>query len=331
MTRRNMLIASGLTRLGLSSLRAEPLPSQTPPPVSQVPPPNPNSVVQNYGGANDPQRTAPLLCVLSSNMAKVPWPELGNIAQQLGFDGVDLTCYAGGHVEPELIAVDLVRAFEVVRGAGINVPVVTTHVTNLAEPNAFGIVALSGNSGVPVYRTGSWKYGAQPNLAIRMQEIRRDLMQLIMGGKRYNIAAAIPNRSGGNFGAALFDIQAVIGDLDPTSIGYFFDVAQAVAVGPNDDWTTAFRLAQPRLKAVSISDFAWVAKGKEMTMQPCPLGEGVVDFQRFFRMLAQARYLGPVSIEMTYKPASEVAAMQKDLEFARKQISQAYAISGAKS
>lgn len=300
--------------------------AQTPPPV-QVPPPNPNSVVQNYGGANDPERTAPMLCVLSSNMAKVPWPEIGNIAQQLGFDGVDLTAYPGGHVEPEMIAVDLVRAFEVVRGAGISVPIVTTKINNLTIPNAFGIIALSGNAGVPLYRTGLWSYGTNPNVALRIQEIRRDLAQMVMGGQQYNIAAAVPNHTGGFFGGSIYDTQSVINDLPAKAVGYFYDVAQAVAVGPNDDWMNTLRLALPRLKAVGVSDFTWTGKG---VMQPCPMGEGIVDWQKFYKVLAGARFLGPVSIQMDYKSGSDVTAMQKDLEFTRKQISAAYGL-GAKS
>jgi len=305
----------------IGALGALPILAQT----SPVPPPAAESVVKNYGGASDPQRTAPMLCVLSSNMSKVPWEQLGDIARQMGFDGVDLTCYPGGHVEPAIIAVDLVRAFEVVRGAGINVPIVTTKVTNLAEPNAFGIIALSGNSGVPVYRTGLWKYGQNVSPMLRMQEIKRDLAQMVMGGVQYKIAAAIPNRLGPYFGSSIAETSRLIADLPPQGVGYFFDVAQAVALAPKEDWLLSLKTALPRLKAVSISDFTFNKDGEFM---PCPMGAGIVDWKQVFGVLAQARYMGPVSIEMAYKSGSEVAAMQKDLEFARKQISTAYALGG---
>ena len=178
----------------IGALGALPILAQT----SPVPPPAAESVVKNYGGASDPQRTAPMLCVLSSNMSKVPWEQLGDIARQMGFDGVDLTCYPGGHVEPAIIAVDLVRAFEVVRGAGINVPIVTTKVTNLAEPNAFGIIALSGNSGVPVYRTGLWKYGQNVSPMLRMQE-----MGIISGVEAVGLTATYKSITQGKFVKAL--------------------------------------------------------------------------------------------------------------------------------
>jgi hypothetical protein len=237
---------------------------------------------------------------------------------------VDLTCYHGGHVEPSLISVDLIRAFEVIRGAGISVPVVTTMATNLSEPHQYGIIALSGNGEVTVYRTGFWKPGM--NMVQRRGEIRRDILQLLMGGQQYKIAAAIPNRIG-NFGETVAETQSVIGDLPPQLVGYYFDVAQAVAqVGPKGDWEAALRLTLPRLKTVSVSDFTWDGD----KMKPCPMGKGVVDWQKVFEILAKAKYLGPVSIAKDYTGGSEVSALAKDLEFTRKVAGAAYG-TGSKS
>ncbi len=68
------------------------------------------------------KRPGPQLCVFSKNLAKVEYSELGAIAKELGFDGVDLTVRPGGHVEPNLVNVDLVRAIESVHGAELEVP-----------------------------------------------------------------------------------------------------------------------------------------------------------------------------------------------------------------
>src|SRR4051812_40214039 len=68
-------------------------------------------------GVSTAQRTTPLVCAFSQNLIKVPYAELGSIAQQIGYDGVDLTVMDGGHVDPRITNVDLVRAFESIRGA----------------------------------------------------------------------------------------------------------------------------------------------------------------------------------------------------------------------
>jgi hypothetical protein len=41
-------------------------------------------------------------------------------------------------------------------------------------------------------------------------------------------------------------------------------------------------------------------------------------------MLARARFLGPISIQIDYQPKDELAAIRHDVEFVRKQVSAAY-------
>jgi sugar phosphate isomerase/epimerase len=87
----------------------------------------------------------------------------------------------------------------------------------------------------------------------------------------------------------------------------------------------ALRLALPRLKMVTAADFYWAkAEGGGWKMTPCPLGEGMVDWPRFCAILARANFQGPISIHLDYHPASDVAALQRDLEFLKKQIAAAY-------
>ena len=52
-------------------------------------------------------RSTPMLCGYSQNLIKVPYPQLGFIAQQVGYEGVDLTVMDGGHVNPHITNVDL--------------------------------------------------------------------------------------------------------------------------------------------------------------------------------------------------------------------------------
>ena len=59
-------------------------------------------------------------------------------------------------------------------------------------------------------------------------------------------------------------------------------------------------------------------------MQMCPMGEGMVDWTAFFRVLAQSAFAGPLSIHMEYQRQDELGAMTKDLEFVRKHIEQAW-------
>jgi sugar phosphate isomerase/epimerase len=269
-------------------------------------------------GAAKGDRTKPLLCGYSKNLARVPYPELGLIAQQIGYDGVDLTVMDGGHVNPHITNVDLVRAIESVRGAGLEVPMISTTLTSVREPTTYPILAISGHTDVHYYRTGFWPWGPAANPQRRLQEVRNDLQGLLAAGRQYEMIAMLPNRSGGFVSEAVWDAQVVLGDLDPALIGYYFDPSQTQA------WESALRLTLPRLKAVALQDFYWEKTGGAWAMKTCPLGQGMVDWALFFRILAEARFTGPVSVRFEYHADDEPGALAKDVEFVRKQIQTAW-------
>jgi sugar phosphate isomerase/epimerase len=262
----------------------------------------------------------PMVCCFSQNLAKIPYAELGNIAAQIGYDGVDLTVMDGGHVNPRITNVDLVRAIESVRGAAIEVPMITTTLTSPSDPTLYPILAITGHTQVHLYRTGFWPWGYMPDLARRTAEIRSDLINLLAVGKQYEMTAMIPNRAGGYFGEAVWDANTVVSTLDPNLIGYYFDPSQTAA------WEQALLLARPRLKAVAVQDYYFEKSGKAWVRKPCPLGEGLVDWELFFRILAQSRFAGPLSIHYEYQQQDSLSALTKDLEFVRKQIQTAWGV-----
>src|SRR5579863_10466569 len=114
-------------------------------------------------GVGQAPRATPMICAFSQNLIKVPYPELGMIAQQIGYDGVDLTVMDGGHVNPRITNVDMVRAIESVRGAGLEVPMISTTLTTISEPTVYGILAITGHTQVHLYRLGFWPYAVGQN------------------------------------------------------------------------------------------------------------------------------------------------------------------------
>jgi sugar phosphate isomerase/epimerase len=278
-------------------------------------------------GAGIAPRRAPLICCYSGNLSKVEYPQLGFIAQQIGYEGVDLTVMAGGHVNPQIANVDLVRAIESVRGPGLEVPLISTNITNVADYTAYPVLAIAGHTQVHMYRTGYWPWGtnaatsAAPNVTARLAQVRNDLLSLLPLGQSSQMMALIPNRAG-FVGEAVWDTQTIIGDLSPQWVGYSFDPSQATAEGGAGGWEIALRLALPRLKAVAVQDFVWAKTGAAWKMQMCPMGEGMVDWDAFFGILAANHFTGPLSIHYEYQSKDDPAAMTKDLEFVRARVRQ---------
>ncbi|MDP9171271.1 MAG: sugar phosphate isomerase/epimerase [Acidobacteriota bacterium] len=300
MTRRTALAACGALAAFATKAR------------SQQADPNPKF------GRSAPRRTMPMLCGFSGNLAKIRYAELGMIAQQIGYEGIDLTVQIGGHVDPRITNVDLIRAFESVRGAGLEVPMITTDITMASERTTYPVLYLTGHSQIPLFRLGLWRYPGGGDLQQTLLQVRHDVAEIVAVAQRCEITAMFPNRAG-FVGESVTDTQTIIGDMNPQGSGYYFDPAEA-----GDKWEAAFRVALPRLKAISLQDFKWEQADGEKKLKKCPLGEGLVDWQKFFGIAVGAKFTGPISIHMEYKPADEPGSMARDLEFVRKQVQQAW-------
>jgi sugar phosphate isomerase/epimerase len=258
-------------------------------------------------------------------LAKVEYDNLGKVLRDLGFDGCDLSVEPGGHVLPGQAQADLVRAVEAITDVGLDVPMFTTSITSPADPNIRLILGIGNFMGVPLFRPGVWKYDGTSQIEARLVEVQREIAGLAAVGQASKMAMGLRNVAGDNVGGAVWDTNLMIRGLDPQWVGYDFDPGSAAAAGGVDGWWVALRLALPRLKMVALNDFNWTKDtGGAWKATPCPLGEGMVDWSRFFATLAHAKFTGPLSIEMAYRPAKEVEAIGRDLEFVRKQVAAAY-------
>jgi L-ribulose-5-phosphate 3-epimerase len=249
----------------------------------------------------------PALCLFSGSVQGLEYSELPLIAKQLGFDGVDLTVRPGGHVEPRLSNVDLVRAIEEVRGPGLEVPVITTALTTPFDPTVLPVVAIAGHTQVNLFIAGFF----------RTQNVnyKRDIAGLISVGSRYGMATALHNYTGDDAGEAPWDAVELVAGFDPKWASLFFDPIHA-----KEQWESELKRNLPRLRAVALKDFQ-MADG---VAKVCPMGQGVVDWPKFFGILAAAKYYGPVSLHMNYHPKDEIGSLTKDCAFAHKQINAAY-------
>jgi len=242
-------------------------------------------------------RTGPVLCLFSRMLPEVDYPELGPILNGLGFDGCDLSVQPDGTVKPSQTAVDMVRAVESLNGDGLDLPVITTSFLSVTEPFARNVLAVAGGSGVPFFRTGYSRYPAA-----RLMDRRNEIYSLAAYGRAAGMGMGVP------YPAA----QALIGDLDPQWVGWDFDTALAA--------DASLAVALPRLRMMVLRD---VGREKDQ-VTPCPLGEGIVDWQALFTGLAKSRFSGPLTLQIDYRSPDRLQAIRNDLAFARKLLNAAY-------
>jgi sugar phosphate isomerase/epimerase len=225
---------------------------------------------------------------------------MAEAAAELGFDGVALTVRPGGHVQPERAQEDLPRAVEAVQQAGIEVPMLTTAITDPKDPYTETILSLANRFDIRHYRMGYYSYDDTDDIGSRLNQLKPKVRGLAELNRRFVVFGGYQNHVGEQYvGAPIWDVWELVRDLDPNWIGCQFDIRHATVDGATA-WPVNYRLVAPYTKMLAIKDFRWKKKGKTWETEDCPLGEGVVDFQRFFKMLKKDGFAGPISVHYEY-------------------------------
>jgi sugar phosphate isomerase/epimerase len=272
------------------------------------------------------ERTA--FCLFSKHLPDLGWSDLGRAVRDAGFDGVDLTVRANGHVLPERAADDLPRALEAIRKNGVTVPMITTELTSAGQPGAKSLLQAAARSGVRYFKAGYWRYSNAADVRAQVAAAGEALAGLAALARDCGVEMGFHNHAG-YLGAALWDIAPAIDRLDAKWAGYYYDPRHAVAEGGGGAWKAATHLVAPRLKMVAVKDFFWQKGPQGWRIENCPLGEGQVDWTWIGSALRDARFAGPISVHLEYEiPGSTpqertrrtLEAARRDLAVARKYL-----------
>jgi sugar phosphate isomerase/epimerase len=275
----------------------------------------------------------PTLCLFSKHLPYLGYKDLARTLRELGFPGVDLTTRAQGHVLPERVAEDLPKAFAALQNEGIELAMITTGLTSPSDPTARPTLETAAQLKVPFWKLGYYRYQDLSKLDDRLNEVKRDVEGLAAASRHAGICGGFHNHSGTNVGSAMWDHWWVLRDTDPQSIGFYFDPCHATIEGGEGGWQIGFHRLTPGIHMVAIKDFYWEKQGGKWQVRMCPLGEGMVNFPKFFQMLAASGFSGPISMHVEYeidgpteaaKREKELAAIQKDYAYLKPLVEKAF-------
>lgn len=263
------------------------------------------------------------VCIFSKHLHWLDWEPMAETAAKLGFDGVDLTLRDGGHVLPERVEEDLPKAASIIRRAGLALPMVTTGIADTRSPHAESILKTVSALGIPRYRWGGFRYTDAGSLPDQLAELKPRVAELEEMNRKYKLCAMYHTHSGLNeVGASMWDLWTLVKDRDTRWISVNYDVAHATVEGGLGDWVHSTRLLVPFTKGIAVKDFHW-AKDANGEWKPrwCPLGEGMVDFKRYFAMMKQANFSGPLQLHVEYplggaEHGEHTISVEKDVVFA---------------
>lgn len=240
--------------------------------------------------------------IFSKHLQFLTGPELAHAAADMGFDGVDITVRAGGHVEPARVAEELPPLVSLIRKQKLLVPMVTTDIVDADSPHAKTVLKTISNLGIRYYRWGGFKYNDDQPIGAQFQGFHERASRLATLNAEYDVCAMYHTHSGvGLVGAPVWDICLILQDLDPNSVAINYDVAHATIEGGLGGWIDSFHLAEPYIRGIAFKDFIW-QKNAQGKWEPLfvPLGQGMVRFPTYCSMLATTNFKGPVQLHFEY-------------------------------
>lgn len=238
------------------------------------------------------------ICIFSKHLQWLDYRDMATLAREIGFTGIDLTVRDGGHVQPERVKRDLPVAVETIRGAGLEVPMITTGITDPDDPVTWHVLETAGNLGIPLYRTGWFRYREGEPVSDQLKKAADQLRKLQEINRSNQIAASYQNHAGNYIGGSGWDLLRIIEGLDPRWAGVQYDIRHAMVEGP-ESWPFILELLAPYINSLDIKDFTWV-NNDGLTLQNVPLGKGLVPFQTFFERMKILGITADFSIHYEY-------------------------------
>jgi L-ribulose-5-phosphate 3-epimerase len=249
------------------------------------------------GGAERPGT----LHVFAKPLQIFSYDETASLLAEAGFGGIDYAVRPGGHVVPEKAIDDLPRAVEAARKAGLKVEMITTAITSARDKHTEPLLRTAAKLGIKIYRLGNHSYDDKLGVWGSLQNLKPVIKEIADLNKSIGIHGAIQNHAGVRIGSALWDLHELLRDVDPQWFGVQYDIRHATVEG-GQSWPLPLKLLAPWIRCVDIKDFRWEQTPGKATIENTPLGEGIVNFDAYFKLIRDLKIGGPVSVHLEYPP-----------------------------
>ena len=237
--------------------------------------------------------------VFSKHLQFLNYKDMADAAAEIGFNGVDLTVRPKGHVLPERVEMDLPKAMEAIKKAGLATTMITTAVQDANDPTDKKLLETASGLGVKYYRMNWLKYPEGKSIPEAMMQFKKTLTEISHLNRKLNITGCYQNHSGNLAGASIWELWEILKNADQRNMGVQYDIRHAVVEG-GMSWKNGLNLIHPHIKILAIKDCVWTKKNGSWIVENVPLGEGMVDFKSYFKMLKEFNIQVPISLHYEY-------------------------------
>ncbi len=238
--------------------------------------------------------------IFSKHLQFLDVKSMAAAAADIGFDGVDLTVRPGGHVLPERVSEDLPGVVTALKEKGLQSIMMATEITDAANPVSQKVLRTASSLGIKYFRTGYFRYPVQGIMPEMLKQYETQLNALAAFAAPLGIRGAYQNHAGNYVGASIWEMYQIIKSADKTGLGCQFDIRHAVVEG-GQSWPQSARLLSPYINTINIKDFLWEKANGKWSVKNVPLGEGMVDFPKYFSLLKQYGIQVPISLHFEYE------------------------------
>jgi L-ribulose-5-phosphate 3-epimerase len=243
--------------------------------------------------------------VFSKPLQWLSYDDTAAIIAETGYGGIDFSVRPGGHVVPEKVEADLPRAVEAARKAGLKVELITTAIVDPADPFTEKILKTASQLGVKYYRLGYVSYDDKAGVWASLQKHKATFKKLADLNARYGIHGAYQNHAGVRVGGPVWDLYELVRDVDPRWLGVQYDVRHATVEGA-ESWPVGMKLLAPWIRCTDIKDFKWEQSPGKGVIENVPMGEGIVNYDLYFKLVRELNVAGPMSVHFEYPPFERV-------------------------
>jgi sugar phosphate isomerase/epimerase len=256
------------------------------------------------GFANSPFNLATnpkdlIISLFSKHLQFLDYQEMAAAAKEMGFDGLDLTVRPKGHVSPERVGSELPKAVAAMKKYGINPGLMTTNVWDANDVMNQKVLQTASRLGFSHYRTGWLKYPENRTIKESQVNFGQQAAALEKLNKELALVGCYQNHAGNHVGAPIWDLPTILEATNNQYIGAQYDIRHAVVEGGRS-WELGLRILKPFIKSIVIKDFKWGLVNGKWQLINTPLGEGMVDFNRYFSLLKKYEINVPVSLHLEY-------------------------------
>jgi len=249
------------------------------------------------------QASHPLI-IFAKPLEHLEFAELGRRLDSIGVQGIEATLRAGGQIAPENFAADLPKLTEALAKHNQRVIIAASDI-NQVNKQTERQLQLFAQVGIPNFRMNYFRYDYARPLLPQLDTFAKQAAELAGLCQACGVKALYQNHAGKNYvGAALWDLQQVLREVDPQWLAVALDVRHT-ALELSQSWPSGYAAIRPHIGAVYVKDVSWIDNRPENV----PLGTGIA--RPVFDAILRDGLIGPLSLHVEYIDHRDAALQEQ--------------------